>query len=292
MKKFLATICAAALLLTGCGGQETADKSAADKPNNNNFSATELKLGTITRLNTDEKTFGETLDKFAENIGVKGQSHQPKFYDSLNAMQMGLESGQIEAISTYNSVANYLVAQNNKFEIVPNDALNKITDAFCFAVRKDDTQLKDDLDKVIGEMKADGSLDKLINDYVTNVNKGETPPKVEIPMIDGAQTIKVGVTGDLPPLDLILPDNSPAGFNTAMLAEIAKRLGKNVEPVQIEGGARASALNSKFIDVVFWVVVPFGNNDMPADLDKPEGLELSTPYFKDNVAVIKLKADK
>ena len=290
--KVLLSCVLAGALVTGCGGgQDTADKSATDK-SASNFSASELKLGMVTRLNTDEETMGGVLDKFAENIGVKGTKHLPKFYDKFNAMQMGLEAGEIEAVSTYNSVANYVVAQNDKFQIVQNDALNKITDAFCFAVRKDDTQLRDDLNKVIDEMKADGSLDKLINDYVTNVNKGETPPVVEIQTIDGAETIKVGVTGDMPPLDLILADNSPAGFNTAMLAEIAKRLGRNVEPVQIDSGARATALNSKFIDVVFWVVVPFGNNDMPADLDKPEGLELSKPYFQDNVAVIKLKANK
>ncbi|MBR2775322.1 MAG: transporter substrate-binding domain-containing protein [Selenomonadaceae bacterium] len=288
MKKLLVTLCAAMLLMTGCGGG--ADKPATDKPADN-FSAAELKLGMVTRLNTDEKTMGGVLDQFAEKIGIKGTKHLPKFYDSFNAMQMGLESGQIEAISTYNSVANYVVANNDKLEIVPNDALNKITDAFCFAVRKDETALRDDLNKVIDDMKSDGSLDKLINDYVTNVAKGQTPPAVDIPKVDGAQTIKVGVTGDLPPLDLILADNSPAGFNTALLAEIAKRLNRNVEIVQIESGARAAALNSKLIDVVFWVIVPLGD-DLPIDLDKPEGLELSKPYFKDDVAVIKLKANK
>ena len=286
MKKFLATICAAALLIVGCGGEQVADKPA------NNFSGAEVKLGMMTRLNTDEQKMGTTLDEVAEKFGVKGTKHLPKFYDSLKLMQLGIESGEVEAISTYKSVADYLVVNNSKFEITPNEALNKLSDSFCFAVRKDDTQLKADLDKAIDEMKADGSLDKLINDYITNVDKGQEPPAVEIPTIDGAQTIKVGVTGDLPPLDLILPDNSPAGFNTAMLAEISKRLGKNIEILQIETGARAAALNSKLIDVVFWVIVPFGNDSIPSDLDKPEGLELSKPYFKDDVAVIKLKANK
>ncbi|MBD3878105.1 MAG: hypothetical protein SR1Q5_00240 [Quinella sp. 1Q5] len=50
-------------------------------------------------------------------------------------------------------------------------------------------------------------------------------------------------------------------------------------------------MNFKLIDVIFWVIVPLGD-DLPIDLDKPEGLELSKLYFKDNVAVIKLKANK
>jgi len=76
-----------------------------------------------------------------------------------------------------------------------------------------------------------------------------------------------------------------------MLAEIGKRLGKNVEVVQIDSGARATALASKQIDVVFWAVVPAGDH-LPADTDKPDGLEFSAPYFEDSVAHIKLKANK
>ena len=236
MKKFLATICAAALLLTGCGGGSGGeDKPAVDKPANN-FSAAELKLGMATRLNTDEEKMGGILDGVAEKFGLKGQKHLPKFYDNLNAMQMGIESGEIQAISTYNCVAEYLVANNSKFEIVPNEALNKLSDYFCFAVRKDDTTLKAELDKAIGDMKSDGTLDKFINEYITNVAKGQVPPAVEIAKVEGAQTIKVGVTGDLPPLDLVLPDGSPAGFNTALLAEISKRIGKNIELVQVDTG--------------------------------------------------------
>ena len=285
MKKFLATICAAALLMVGCGGEKVADKPAK------NFSGAEVKLGMMTRLNSDEQKMGTVLDEVAEKSGVKGTKHLPKFYDSLKLMQLGVESGEVEAISTYKSVADYLVANNDKFEIVPYEALNKLSDYFCFAVRKNETQLKDAFDKAIDDMKADGTLDKLVNDYITKVDKGKTPPAVEIPKFDGVETIKVGVTGDLPPLDLILPDNSPAGFNTAMLAEISKRIGKNIELVQIETGARATALSSKFIDVVFWVIVPVGQ-EVPIDIDKPEGLDLSKPYFKDDVAVVKLKDNK
>ena len=284
MKKLLATICAAALLMTGCGGDSGNDKPAEEKP-------AEIKLGMLTYLNATEQKLAEIYNAVADKAGFKGARHNPKFYDNLNSMQMAIEAGEVQEVSLYKSVADYVIVNNDKFEIVKDDALDKLKNSFCFAVRKDDTQLKADLDKAIGEMKADGTLDKLINDYITNVDKGQAPPKVDIPKIDGAPTLKVGITGDLPPLDLILPDNSPAGFNTALLAEIAKRLGRNIEPVQIESGARATALTSKFIDVVFWAVIPLGN-DIPADIDKPEGLELSTPYFQDSIAHLKLKADK
>ncbi len=289
--KVLLSCVMAGALFTGCGGGDTPAKTDGDKPAAG--SSAPIKLGMITPLNTDETTLGELIDKGAEKLGDKDIKHLPKFYDNLNTMQLAVEAGEIEQISTFQSVANYLIASNDKYELVENKNLEKINSVFCFAVRKEDTQLKADLDKVIGEMKSDGSLDKLTKEYVNDV-KADNIPKVEIPTIDGAETIKVGVMGDLPPLDLILPDNSPAGFNTALLAEIAKRLNKNIEIVQIDGGARAAALSSKVIDVVFWVIVPLGNDDIPLehlflDIDKPEGVELSEPYFKDNVAHLKLK---
>lgn len=278
--KVLLSCVMAGALFTGCGG--------GDKPGNN-FSYTEYKVGILTHLNSTEESMGEILTNIEEETGAKERIYKPKFFDSLKLMQLGIESGKVEEVSIYKSVAEYIIANNDKFEIVKRDALDKIEYNFHFAVRKDDEQLKNDFDKALSEMKADGTLDKFLNDYVTNVDKGQTPPKVEIPKVEGAQTIKVGITGDLPPLDLVLADNTPAGFNTAILAEIAKRLNKNIEIVQIDGGARAAALNSKVIDVVFWVIVPLGNDDIPLDIDKPEGVELSEPYFKDNVAHLKLK---
>ena len=283
LKKVLAAICAACLLMTGCGGSQ-----GGSDTKDINSQATIIKLGMISHPNAGEKQMEEYLFKIQEKTRAKVVNHVPVFYDNLKLMQMGIESGKVDVISTYKSVADYLIANNGQFEIVNDDWIRGLADNFCFAVRKDDAALKADLDKIIGEMKSDGSLDKLVKDYITDVDKGQAPPKVEIPKFEGADTIKVGVTGDLPPLDLILEDNSPAGFNTALLAEIAKRLNKNIEVVQIESGARAAALSSGQIDVIFWVVVPTIEK-VPADIDKPEGVELSTPYFKDNVEHLKLK---
>ena len=287
LAKILLSCVLAGALFTGCGGgQGGGDKPAQD-------SGKDVQLGMLTHLNTNETKMDELYNSLVEKSGIKNaKKFTPKFYENLRTMQLAVESGDVQEISLYKCVAEYLVATNDKFEIVPNDALNKIQDLFCFAVRKEDTQLKADLDKVIDEMKSDGTLDKLISEYITNVDKKQAPPKIEIPTTDGAPKIKVGVTGDLPPLDYVNADGSAAGFNTALLAEVAKRLGRNIELVQIETGSRASALTSNFIDVVFWAVVPFGNDIFPADIDKPEGLDLSAPYFKDSVAHIKLKSDK
>ena len=280
--KMLLSCVLAGALFTGCGGgQGGGDKPAQD-------SGKEIKLGMITHLNATETRMADILKMVQEESGIPVSKYVLTYYNNLNNLQMGLESGSVDEVSLYRCVANFALATSDKFELVANDNLKGLADSFCFALRKDDTKLKADLDKTIDEMKADGTLDKLINEYITNVDKKQAPPKIDIPKTDGAETIKVGVTGDLPPLDFVNTDGTPAGFNTALLAEIGKRLGKNIEIIDIDSGARASALSSKQIDVIFWAIVPIGEK-IPSDIDKPENVEMSKAYFTDDVAHLKLK---
>lgn len=256
-------------LLAGCGGGGE-QKTPAPADN-------EKKVGAIKHLNESEEDFGKSL----------GDNHKATFYDSMNAMQMALDAGQIDAISTYKNVADYLVARNDKFEIVP-DSTSKFSDYFCFAVRGSDIELHRELDVALDAMTKDGTLEKLTKEYITDLKKDQDPPAVEIQHIDGADTLKIAVTGDLPPMDLVLANGQVAGFNTAMLAEMAKRLNKNVEIIQVESAARASALTSDKADVIFWAIQP-ADNTRPQTIDTPEGVVLTKPYFKDDVVEVGLK---
>ena len=277
--KVLLSCLLAGALFTGCGGGD----KPADKPADQS-AGTSVKLGMITHLNANEKKMEEILSNVTEKTGVNVSKYAITFYDNLNLMQMGIESGSVEQISVYECVANYITATNSKFSPVETP-FNKLSDSFAFAVKKEDTALKTELDGAIKAMKSDGTLDKLVQTYITDV-KPENIPAVEIPTIDGAQTLKVGVTGDLPPLDFVTADGKPAGFNTAILAEIAKRINRNIEIVNIDSGARAAALNGNQIDVIFWAILP-ADGKVPADIDKPNGIEFTEPYFKDEINHLK-----
>ncbi len=274
MKKFLIAILLflvpCSLFLTGCGGEEKTSDDAG-----------KIKLGMITRLNASEENFDDFMKEVEKTFDVKISSHKSIFFDSLNAMQAALQGGQIDEISTYRSVARYMLAKDPRFEVLKDHSLEFI-DSFCFALREDETELRDSLNAVITEMQSDGTLDRLTKEYINDINAETDPPAVELPHFDGAQTIKVAVTGDLPPLDFVSVDGKPAGFNTAVLAEIGNRMSKNIELVEIESGARAAALSSKQVDVVFWAIVPV-SEIIPSDTDKPDGVILSDPYYKDKI---------
>ena len=285
MKKFLATICLSLVicslfLVTGCGG---------DKPSAPKSDKEKVTIGVISHLNASEIEYNNYMNKLENSYrpSKANLSADYKYFDKMNDMQLALESEQMDMLSTYKNVADYMMQRSDNKEILPSE--RHLEDSFCFALREGDTMLKNDLNKAIKGMINDGTLENLTKQYITELKNGVEPPAVPITKIDGAETIKVAVTGDLPPFDLVLADGTPAGFSTAVLSEISRRIGKNIELISIDSNARASILTSKGANVVFWVAVPKDSTLIPANIDQPEGIAVSEPYYHDLITHVGLK---
>ena len=184
-----------------------------------------------------------------------------RYYDTLNAMLMALEAGEISSAEVPRCTADYLLAQNDKlmargtFDLSNADDFTKRVAyragvGFTFMTTEDRAALRDEIDEALTEMKDDGTLDALIQTYITDAVNGEPEP-VAFTQTDG-ETVKVAVTGALPPMDYVAADGTPAGFNTAILAELGVRLNKNFELVVVDSVGRATALASGNVDLVFW----------------------------------------
>ena len=202
-------------------------------------------------------------------------------------MAAALQSGQIDMMSTYESVAYYILARNNIVEI--EEIEPALTDVFCCAMRAEDVALKKEFDAAILKMANDGTLTNLVKTYINKFIHRETMSIIRMPKFYNDTMIRIGITGDLPLLDYIRPDGIPAGFNTAILAEISKLIGKNFVLVQVDSGSRAIALTSGEVDVIFWAVVPQDNEILPKNFDVPEGVILTEPYFSDKIVHVKLR---
>ena len=118
-------------------------------------------------------------------------------------------------------------------------------------------------------------LQQLIDEHIIKAAETGEPVAIAFEQFEG-DPIKVAVTGSLPPMDYVAPDGSFAGFNTAVLSEIGKRLQKNIELVQVDSVGRALALAEGTVDVVFWTRV--GSPD-PSQYDvNMDSEEIKTIY--------------
>ena len=233
------------------------------------------------------------LDGVLEQNDTNVPSGRPvyRYYDTLNTMLMGLQAGEVNAINLPYYTAKYLCSANDnlmatmeyhpeKATEITDWALGWISDGYSFMLKEENAALRDAFDAQITAMKEDGTLEQLRQRYVEDVITGGDPDAVEPEIFPGAPTIRVAVTGDRPPMDYVSAGGEPLGFNTALIAEIAKGLGINVEFVNVNCAARGIALATGVCDIVFWMEVGDFENWEGADFeDQPENTLVTDPYL-------------
>ena len=237
--------------------------------------ADSMKVGSLSYLNLTEedgKNFTAARHPLIQLLRLHGvlegnepSSELPTFrlYDTLNAMLMALQSGEIDAIKVPYYTGKYLCSINDGLKSVSEYhpekangaavelALSLLSDGYSFMMKEENAALRDAFDAQISAMKEDGTLQKLIDEHIIKASDGGEPVAIAFENFEG-DPIKIAVTGSLPPMDYVAADGTFAGFNTAVLAEIGKRLQRNVELVQVDSVGRALALSEGTVDVVFW----------------------------------------
>ena len=235
-------------------------------------------LGRLTKLNVDEDTLSEAI---TESYFDLVPFSRYRFFDNLNSMIAALASGRIAGMALDEYTAQYLLSRTGEFAIyTPDETVPSYNLNFSMLLREEDAALCNRISETIEAMKADGTLDALKKQYIDNVITGEDPEAVTPERFDGAQTLKVAVTGDRPPMDYFSEAGEPIGFNTALVAEIGKRLGMNVEFISIDTGARGITLTSGLSDAIFWMEAGDYGNWAKADVeDQPENTIVTSPYL-------------
>ena len=238
------------------------------------------RVGFLTRLNTTEEEFSRIIQQSQKTSGWNLLSNRHelygvKFYDSLNTMLMALNKFEIDEIALPDVVADYVTTVNPEYQICCVSTLRSPM-SLAFGFNKNNASLAWKFNRVITEMNEDWTMPELQGVYIYGSNRNKP---VKFTKYDGAETIRAAVTGDLPPIDYVDAGGNPSGFNTALLAEIGRRLKVNIELVTIDAGARNAALLSGRVDVVFWYETA---KEFDWNLDAPEGVILSEPYYSWN----------
>lgn len=198
------------------------------------------------------------------------------YYDNLTGLIMALNAGEIDEFTIPKVVAEYVINTNPEF-VICTAARLRLEAILAFGFRQEDgEELQKGFNAALADMKKYGTLDSITRMYCANPG-GENISSVRFEDFPDAATIRVAVTGDLPPVDYVSANGEPAGFNMAILAEIGRRMKVNIKPVQVDTGARTAALMSGRVDVVFWYQFVKGSVELS---ENPEGVIVSEPYYE------------
>ena len=186
--------------------------------------ASEIRIGMLTNLTLTEEEFNEATDrvKTEEPDGgfpmLKENDIETIYYHSLSELLMALDAGYIQLAIVDEPTVQYVLSRNDAY--AENHPLADQPIEYSMLFLEEDAALCDSFNEAIKAMKDDGTLDELAAEYIDGVIAGEEPEAVAFPAFDGADTITVAVTGDVPPMDYVDDAGNAAGFNTAVLAEI------------------------------------------------------------------------
>ncbi len=234
-----------------------------------------LSVGTLSYLKMTEEDvdsfYREAFQELFELLRVDGvvtgrvsigRTKKTTYYDSLEALMMALMAGEVEGIRVPYYTGKYLCTTNDALEMTrayhPENmtpaaqwAADTVSDGYAFMMKEENAALQEAFNTQIAAMKEDGTMQKLVDEYIVKVSEGSDPVAIAFDQFKG-DPIRVAVTGSLPPMDYVNADGTFAGFNTALLAEIGRRLRRNVELVQVDSIGRALAIAEGTVDVAFW----------------------------------------
>jgi len=267
MKKFICfLLCVILLLSVAACGKEKEETPVED---------TSIVYGMLAKAGISEEDFNALINNNAaepETTGAAITESTFKFYDNFTSMQLAFNSGDIDGMMIPKVVADYMISQGQSITMTVDKNMG-------YSMLTADQELCKKLDKAITELKKDGTLDSLIVRYLTNYSSMDA---VEFETFEGAETITFAVTGDLPPFDYVDASGNAAGFNTAMIAAIASKLGVNASVIQIDSGARAMALSTGKADVVFWMDDNSGAASKETSIDYSDE-DLEVPETPDDI---------
>ena len=235
-RKYFMIVAAMALMLSACTGKQT-------EPINEASDLDGKVVGAVTSAAPPE-AYAALL-----NAHIGGEVEDVLFYNRSSDLIAATLAGKVDGALAMEAVADYYVKRISNLKKVASQQ-PFLVDVMMF-LRAEDTALRNELDRAINILDENGTLGQLKDTWVTNLPATKEPSGSEMPKIEGARTVYVGVTGDYIPLDYMAADGRPAGFNVALLSEISELLEINFELVSIESQAKFSALQSRRIDVIF-----------------------------------------
>lgn len=181
MKKLVSTLLVAmmTLMLAACGGttNSTDTSSQTDATTNEVSSETEVVESTNTVFTVDDlpgKTIGVQLgttgDIYASDYEAEGSTIE-RYNKGTDAIQ-ALKQGRVDCVIIDEQPAIAFVNKNDDLTILEEEfALEE----YAIAVSKDNAELTAKINEALATLKADGTLDNIIANYIGDDTKGTMP---------------------------------------------------------------------------------------------------------------------
>lgn len=263
MKKLtaLTLVAVMAASIAGCG-------SVAK---NTVFSADDLKGKTIA------VQLGTTGDIYASSYADEANTEEPtegtkttettvdRYNKGADAVQ-ALKQGKADAVIIDEQPAKAFVEKNDDLQIL-DDAFADEEYAICIA--KDNTELTEKFNQAIAELKEDGTLDDIINNYIGDDTKGKTPYKSPDDVDRSNGTLTMATNAAFEPYEYY-KGGDVTGIDVDLAQAICDKLGYELKVDDMEFDSIITAVESGKAD--------FGAAGMTVTEDRLKNINFTDTY--------------
>ncbi len=251
MKKFVSLILVTAMVLslTACGSKT---------PANTVFSVDDLPGKTI------GVQLGTTGDIYASDYEAEGSTIE-RYNKGADAIQ-ALKQGKVDCVIIDEQPAIAFCEKNSDLEILAEEfALEE----YAICISKDNTELTEKVNAALAELKAEGTLDMIIANYIGDDTKG-TCPYVSPEGLDRSNgTLVMATNAAFEPYEFY-KDQKIVGIDAEMAQAVADKLGMELKIEDMEFDSIINAVTSGKADM--------GVAGMTVTEDRLQSVDFSDSY--------------
>ena len=218
------------LTLVSCG---------SDVPPNRVFSVDDLEGKTI------GVQLGTTGDIYAADYENDGKGSVVERYNKGADAVSSLIQGKIDCVIIDEQPAKAFINQNPELRILEEEFT---LEDYAAVVAKENVELLSKVNDVILELKADGTLEKIIDNYIPDKTTGETVPFTYEQKVTEGDKLIMATNAQFPPYEFY-QDGKIVGIDVEIAKAIADKLGKVLVIEDIEFDAIISAVSSGKADI-------------------------------------------
>lgn len=230
MKKLFASLMTLTLVLglVGCGSKA---------PANTVFSAEDLPGKTI------GVQLGTTGDIYASDYEEEGSTIE-RYNKGADAIQ-ALKQGKVDCVIIDEQPALAFIEKNSDLKILEEEfALEEY--AICIA--KGNTELKEKINGALSQLKADGTLDQIISNYIGDDTKGKTPYESPADVDRSGGTLVMATNAAFEPYEFY-KNQEITGIDVDMARAVCDILGMELKIEDMEFDSIINAVTSGKADI-------------------------------------------
>lgn len=213
-------------------------------------------------------TFDSIIKKKLKNVDLK-------YYDNAVDRISALRNGKIAAYVTDDAMANEAIKNNTELTIL-NEPIG--VENYAYAINPNNSELKEKVDKILLDLKKDGTLDYLQKKWMGN---NESEKKLESIKLSGKNgTINFGTLATSAPFSY-LKDDKIVGYDIDLMLLICDKLDYSLNINVLDWNGLLTAVNVGKVDMAGCGII--------VTEEREQSMLFSAPNYEGNVVAVVLK---